>query len=274
MVAFRTQWSSTDCNAGQLPESRLSGIRRIALAVLICSLAACAGDSTPLPPLVIGPQCMPLMLDTTGNLVMRRLGMWVDTAHVTMAVSGFAVASQLMQIDMQIGGMSTGMQTRTEIDCAGKRYRVVGLDSMTASIKGVPVADSIAKQVNAAQRASVVGDTAWQSASDYWWHECGHAVCRLREGRSRAAEGMNHGWARYCAARHGCANRAGCADRRVGTLRGERRHASTTCFSTSSTTRSITAARAMSTCVHSVSSRRQSGTGTDLQLTPRAAATR
>lgn len=71
-----------------------------------------------------------------------------------------------MQIDRKIGSMSTGMQTRTEFGCVGKRYRVVGLDSMTASIKGVPVADSIAKQVNAAQSAKAVGDTAWKSAPD------------------------------------------------------------------------------------------------------------
>lgn len=141
-------------------------MRRIVLALLTCALAACGGDKTPLPPLVVGPEWMPLMLDTTGNFVMRRLGMWVDTAHVTRSPAGYAVATQRMQFDMKIGGVSTGMHTRTEFDCAGKRYRAVGLDSVTASVKGVQMADSIARQVNAAQAEKVAADTAWKSAAD------------------------------------------------------------------------------------------------------------
>lgn len=139
-------------------------MRRIAAAVLACSLIGCGGDTTPLPPLAVGPEWMPLMLDTTGNVMMRRMALWVDTAHVTTSAGGFAVASQKMQMDMKIGGMSTSMQMRTEIDCAGKRYRVVGIDSMAASMKGVPMPDSVARQAMAQQSAKGT-DTTWKDVS-------------------------------------------------------------------------------------------------------------
>lgn len=139
---------------------------RRTIATLLCtSLIACSGDTTPLPPLSVGPQWMPLMLDTTGNLMMRRVALWVDTAHVTTSAAGYAVTAQKMQMDMKIGGMSTGMQMRTEFDCTGKRSRVIGIDSMTAMVKGVALPDSIARQAMAQQSAKA-SDTTWRTSAD------------------------------------------------------------------------------------------------------------
>jgi hypothetical protein len=138
-------------------------MRRFAAALLACSLAACGGDTTPLPPLSVGPQWMPVMLDTTGNVVMRRMAIWVDTANVTTSAGGYALTSQKMQMDMKIGGMSTSMQMRTEVDCGGKRHRVVRMDSMTASMKGVPMPDSVARQAMAQQTAKGA-DSTWQES--------------------------------------------------------------------------------------------------------------
>jgi hypothetical protein len=132
--------------------------------LLCCALTACAGDKTPLPPLAVGPEWMPLVLDTTGNMMLRRMAVWIDTAHVTTSATGYAVTSQKMQMDMKIGGMSTSMQMRTEIDCSGKRYRVVGMDSMTASMKGVPLPDSVARQAMAQQSAKAT-DTTWREVA-------------------------------------------------------------------------------------------------------------
>jgi hypothetical protein len=139
-------------------------MRRAGIAVLCVSLAACGGDTTPLPPLSVGPEWMPLMLDTTGNLMMRRVAMWVDTAHVTQSPEGYARVAQKMAMDMKIGGMSTSMQMRTEIDCAGKRMRITGLDSMSASMKGVPMPDSVARQ--AVEQGAQKTDTAWKAVPD------------------------------------------------------------------------------------------------------------
>jgi hypothetical protein len=107
---------------------------------------------------------MSLVLDTTGNLVMRRMGVWVDTAHVTQSPEGYARVSQKMMMDMKIGGMSTSMVMRTEIDCGGRRTRVTGMDSMTASMKGVPMPDSVARQ--AAQQSAQKVDTAWRAVPE------------------------------------------------------------------------------------------------------------
>jgi hypothetical protein len=140
---------------------------RRAAAVLLClALAACGGDNTPLPPITVGSQWMPLMMDTTGNLMLRRMAVWVDTAHVAQSPAGYALVSQKMMMDMKIGGMSTSMQMRTEIDCAGKRMRVVGLDSMTASMKGVPMPDSIARQAMAQQASQASTDTTWKTVGE------------------------------------------------------------------------------------------------------------
>jgi hypothetical protein len=141
-------------------------MRRAAAALLCLSLAACGGDNTPLPPISVGPQWMPLMMDTTGNLMMRRMAVWVDTANVSQSPAGFALASQKMLMDMKIGGMSTSMQMRTEFDCAGKRMRVVGLDSMTASMKGVAMPDSIARQAMAQQASQASTDTTWKPVGE------------------------------------------------------------------------------------------------------------
>jgi hypothetical protein len=139
-------------------------MRRPAAGLLLCSVMACGGDSTPLPPLHVGAQWKPLMLDTTGNMVMRRMALWIDTSRVTVTASGTREVPQQMQMDMKIGGMSTNMQMRVEIDCAGKRYRMVGLDSMSASMKGKPMPDSVAKQV-AAQQSSKLSDTTWRAVT-------------------------------------------------------------------------------------------------------------
>lgn len=139
-------------------------MRRASLALLCCTLVACGGDTTPLPPLAVGPQWMPLILDTTGNMMLRRMAIWVDTAHVTTSPAGFAVTSQKMLMDMKIGGMSTSMQMRTEIDCSARRYRVIGMDSMTASMKGVALPDSVARQAMAQQSAKAT-DTTWRDVT-------------------------------------------------------------------------------------------------------------
>jgi hypothetical protein len=138
----------------------------VALTVATVSLAACGGDDTPLPPLVVSPQWMPLVVDTAGNIAMRRMGMWVDTANVTTSPAGYALTAQRMHVDMKIGGMTTSMQMRTEIDCAGKRIRVIGLDSMTASVKGVALPDSVARKAMADQSAKASTDTTWKAATD------------------------------------------------------------------------------------------------------------
>jgi hypothetical protein len=156
------------------------------LAVLLCcSLTACGGDKTPLPPLAVGPEWMPLVLDTTGNMMLRRMAVWIDTAHVTTSPAGYAVTSQKMQMDMKIGGMSTSMQMRTEIDCSGKRYRVIGMDSMTASMKGVALPDSVARQAMAQQSARAT-DTTWRevAASDGKDPSILTAVCARTAGRA------------------------------------------------------------------------------------------
>ncbi|MDZ7632875.1 MAG: hypothetical protein U5K74_16435 [Gemmatimonadaceae bacterium] len=139
-------------------------MRRIPLVLLSCVLVACGGDDTPLKPLAVGPQWMPVLLDTAGNIVMRRMAIWVDTANVGASPAGFALASQRMQMDMKIGGMSTTMQMRHEIDCAGKRFRTVGIDSMSAVMNGTPLPDSIARQA-LAQQSAKASDTTWQSIS-------------------------------------------------------------------------------------------------------------
>lgn len=150
-------------------------------AVLLCTLAlaACGGDNTPLPPIALGPQWMPLMLDTTGNMMLRRMGMWVDTANVTKSAAGVIQTRQKMIMDMKIGGVSTSMQMKSEFDCAGNRYRVAGLDSMSASVKGVPMPDSIARNAMAQQQSKSVSDTNWKtvSPSDATTHTMFTAVC-------------------------------------------------------------------------------------------------
>ncbi|MES3036005.1 MAG: hypothetical protein V4813_18520 [Gemmatimonadota bacterium] len=138
-------------------------MHRLLAPLVALSLVACGGDSTPLPPLAVGPEWMPVMLDTTGNLMMRRMALWVDTAHVTTGASGYAQTLQRMQMDMKIGGMSTTMRMRMEVDCAGARYRTAGLDSMAASMNGTPLPDSVARQAMA-QQSEKLKDTTWRTA--------------------------------------------------------------------------------------------------------------
>ncbi len=135
-------------------------MRTAVVALLALSLTACGGDTTPLPPLTVGPEYMPVMVDTTGNIVMRRMAMWVDTQHVTMSATGYAQTVQRMHMDMKMGGISTTMRTKMEMDCAGRRYRMAGLDSMSASVKGTPMPDSLAKQAMA-QQSGKLNDTTW-----------------------------------------------------------------------------------------------------------------
>jgi hypothetical protein len=138
-------------------------MRRSIAVVLMVSMSGCfGGDNTPLPPLAIGPQWMPIMLDTTGNVVMRRMGIWLDTANVTTSPLGYSQTRQMMQMDMKIGGMSTNMQMRMEIDCAGQRMRTVGMDSLRATVKGQVVDDATAKQAMA-QQSGKISDTTWRS---------------------------------------------------------------------------------------------------------------
>jgi hypothetical protein len=135
-------------------------MRTAVVALLALSLTACGGDTTPLPPLTVGPEWMPVMMDTTGNIVMRRMAMWVDTQHVTRSPAGYALTAQRMHMDMKMGGISTTMRTKMEMDCAGRRYRMAGLDSMSASMKGTPMPDSVAKQAMA-QQSGKLNDTTW-----------------------------------------------------------------------------------------------------------------
>jgi hypothetical protein len=89
----------------------------------------------------------------------------VDTAHVSASPAGYAVVAQKMQMDMKLGGMSTSMQMRNEIDCTAKKMRTVGMDSMSASMKGVPVPDSVAKQA-VSQQSGKMSDTTWRDVTD------------------------------------------------------------------------------------------------------------
>lgn len=136
-------------------------VRAAALAVLALSLSACGGDSTPLPPLAVGLEWMPLMMDTTGNLMMRRMALRVDTQHVTTTPDGYAQAVQRMHMDMKMGGISTTLRLKLEVDCAGNRYRVAGLDSVAGLMNGTPLPDSVARQA-VAQQSRSFGDTTWQ----------------------------------------------------------------------------------------------------------------
>lgn len=142
-------------------------MRRTALTLLAtASLAACGGgDTTPLPPITVGPEWFELMLDTTPNFVMRRVGMWVDTAHVTALPSGYLQASQKMVMDLKLGGVSTRMQMRTEFDCAGRRYRVTGMDSLAATVKGKPMSDADAQKAAAGQ-SQAMQDTTWRAVAE------------------------------------------------------------------------------------------------------------
>lgn len=139
-------------------------MRRTAFAVLALSLAACGGDTTPLPPLSVGPEWMPLMMDTTGNLMMRRMAMWVDTQHVTAVPGGYVQTVQRLHMDMKMGGISTTMRTKMDFDCAGRRYRMAGLDSMAASMNGTPMPDSVAKQAMS-QQSGKLSDTTWRAVT-------------------------------------------------------------------------------------------------------------
>jgi hypothetical protein len=138
-------------------------MRRIVPLLFCSSLLACGGDSTPLPPIAFGPQWMPLMLDTTGNFMLRRMALFVDTVHVTTNAQGYRETRQKLQVDMKIGDLSTTMQMRAEIDCAGNRFRIAGMDSISAAIKGVPMPDSAAKTAMEQQPNKAVTDTNWKS---------------------------------------------------------------------------------------------------------------
>jgi hypothetical protein len=138
-------------------------MRHAVVALLALSLTACGGDDKPLPPLTVGPEWMPVMMDTTGNIMMRRMAMWVDTQHVTRSPAGYALTAQRMHMDMKMGGISTTMRTKMEMDCAGRRYRMAGLDSMGATVNGTPMPDSVAKQA-VAQQTDKINDTTWIAA--------------------------------------------------------------------------------------------------------------
>lgn len=142
----------------------MSNVRRVSCVALLGLLAGCGGDSKPLPPLSVGPEWMPLMIDTAGNLLMRRMASWADTMHVTATPEGHALVSQRMVMDMKIGGLSTTMHQQTEVDCAQRRYRSLALDSLKTSLNGVALPDSIAKKALADQRTKVT-DTTWKSVS-------------------------------------------------------------------------------------------------------------
>jgi hypothetical protein len=158
------------------------------LAVLSCGvLVACSGDTTPLPPLVVDKAWMPMLIDTTGNVMLRRMAIWVDTAHVTTTSAGYALTRQKTQLDMKMGGMSTSMQLRTEIDCTGKRLRMMGIDSIAVTVKGVAMPDSIAKQA-AAQQAGKAADSTWREVSaDPTQQAMVAAVCRNTPAAAGAA---------------------------------------------------------------------------------------
>ena len=134
-----------------------------AVALLALSLAACGGDSAPLPPLTVGPEWLPTMTDTSGNIMMRRMVIWVDTVNVSKSPAGYAMTAQRMHMDMKIGDISTTMRTQMEVDCVGKRYRMAGLDSVLASVKGRPLPDSLARQA-VGQQTEKLNDTTWRSA--------------------------------------------------------------------------------------------------------------
>jgi hypothetical protein len=163
-------------------------MRRLALVFVLGSLTACGGDTTPLPPIAVGPEWYPMMLDTTGNFVMRRLGMWIDTAHVTTQPSGYLLTAQKMVMDMKLGGVSTRMRLVTEVDCSGKRYRVVGMDSLVASVKGVPMSDADAQKAMAGQAANTA-DTVWRTIreSDKGSNAMLGAICSKGAGAAASA---------------------------------------------------------------------------------------
>lgn len=139
--------------------------RTAALTLALVALTACGGDSTPLPPITVGPEWYPLMLDTTGNFVMRRMGLWVDTAHVSALPGGTVRTAQRMLMDMKIGGVSTTMRMQTEVDCGGRRYRVTGMDSLQATVQGKPLSEADAQKAVAGQ-AQQAQDTTWKPVPD------------------------------------------------------------------------------------------------------------
>ena len=137
-------------------------MRRFFAVAVLCTISACGGDTTPLPPMNVGAQWLPLMMDTTGNIVMRRVAMWADTSRVTVGADGYVTIPEQMLMDMKIGGMSMRTQTRTQIDCAGRRQRTVSMDSMSVKMKGVALPDSLARQA-VAQQGAATADTTWRA---------------------------------------------------------------------------------------------------------------
>ena len=103
------------------------------------------------------------MMDTTENLLLRRMALWADTAHITFTPEGHAVLSERVQMDTKLGGISSVMRSHTEVDCAQHRYRDLGTDSLMASMNGVALPDSIARKALADQTAKAT-DTTWKSA--------------------------------------------------------------------------------------------------------------
>lgn len=139
-------------------------MHRLVTAVLLCSIVACGRDSTPLPPLVNGPAWLPLLVDTSGNVMVRRMATWVDTAHVATDSVGHAVTTQKVQMDMSIGGLSTVLLMRTEIDCPGQRFRVTRVDSVSATMNGVAMPDSVARRA-LSQQSGKMTDTTWRTVT-------------------------------------------------------------------------------------------------------------
>jgi hypothetical protein len=140
--------------------------RRAAFVLMsAAAVAACGGDATPLPPLVDAPGYQRLMLDTAGNLMLRRMALWVDTAKAARGDSGWVSTGTRMQMDMKIGAMSMVIDVRTEYDCAGRRTRMRSVEKVSGSVKGQPLPDSVAQQMSQAQ-AQQIADSTWKPVSD------------------------------------------------------------------------------------------------------------
>lgn len=138
-------------------------VRRRTLALLLVTVAACGGDTTPLPPLAESAGYQRLSLDTTGNMMMRRLAMWVDTTTVTRGEGDIVTTTTRLQTDMKLGGVSMVTDFATEYDCAGRRTRMRSVRAARMTVKGQPAPDSLAQELGK-QQGRTIQDSTWRPA--------------------------------------------------------------------------------------------------------------
>lgn len=125
-------------------------------------LSACGVSEPPLLPVADPGTWVRVVFDTTGSNDVRRIEEWVDTAHVMTLASGVVQARQKAVMDMKSADVSINMQMLIHVDCASRRLRPVGVDSVIARVNGAVLPDSVAREAVAAQWK--VTDTTWVAA--------------------------------------------------------------------------------------------------------------